>query len=242
MEGVLEVGGRIGREEEDRPVVGQHAGQLPDMALGIVEVLDQVRGTRPAEAAGGVPERKGVHLGHPEAVRRPPSVGQLHGLGAVVGPEHRSVLRDEAHRLEPGRTPRRAWARPRGARSPTGTPPCGVPAASPASPPAWDVHRSAACRPGSPASWLRSLVASGLSLGHRSSFLVADTKRRRCLHYRALVPEPEPIPRSPVASTPGSGGRPTRSSGRRAASGPPSTTAWSPCSPSSPCWHPGRAR
>ena len=53
VEGVLEVGGGVGGEEEHRPVVGQHPGQLPDVAFGVVEVLDQVGGARPAEAAGG---------------------------------------------------------------------------------------------------------------------------------------------------------------------------------------------
>ena len=42
VEGVLEVGRGVGGEEEDGAVVGQHPGQLAHVALGIVEVLDEV--------------------------------------------------------------------------------------------------------------------------------------------------------------------------------------------------------
>ena len=48
---VLEVGGRVRRDEERGPVVVEHPGRLGDVPLGLVEVLDQVRRAHPVDAA-----------------------------------------------------------------------------------------------------------------------------------------------------------------------------------------------
>ena len=47
------------------------------------------------------PRDEGVHLGHLQAVTAPPARGRRHRVGAVVGPDHRPVLGQEAGRLEP---------------------------------------------------------------------------------------------------------------------------------------------
>jgi hypothetical protein len=75
-------------------------GQFGHMALGIVKMLDQVRGATPGEAARGEAERQGIHLSHLETVLRPVGPGQLDGLGAVIGADHLTVSRQETGRLE----------------------------------------------------------------------------------------------------------------------------------------------
>ncbi len=101
MEGVLEVGRGVGGEEEHRPVVSQDPGQLADVALGIVEVLDEVGGAGPV---GSRPSANPSARAFIWATRSPrgPNRGRrrVDGLGAVVDPDHRPVGGQEPGRLE----------------------------------------------------------------------------------------------------------------------------------------------
>ena len=253
--------GALGVRKKTVPSSASTRASSRDVALGVVEVLDEVRGARPVEAAPGEAQGQGVHLGHLQAVGAPPAARRRRRRRRCSRP------RPPVRSGDRNRADSKPWPQPdveHGARAqPLDDRPVaggvegqqrvrGDPLHGPlAGEPPGRPRRAPAPSP-PPARRIGRLVWSSgspvVSMAHRVRARRRCCRRgpSGCLHYRSLVPDPQPFAVAPTVgrrrprSGPGLWSRRLRSPGRLRAVRR-LRRRW-PSWPSSPCWRPSPGR
>ena len=91
--GVLEVSGRVRCDEERRPLGAEHPRRLLDVALGLMEVLDEMGRADPVERSGAHRELRSVARRRAQVAAC--LVSRDRRLGVVVHAEHSSSTAQE---------------------------------------------------------------------------------------------------------------------------------------------------